>query len=87
MANSEDPDEMPHSAASHLGLQCLLWSVCQNTYGKYGILIFSLRDLFSFWFLFIVVCLFVCLLLIGIFLFFLFHFFKLLFCALYLWDR
>ena len=23
-ANSEDPDEMPHSAAFHLGQQCLL---------------------------------------------------------------
>ena len=23
MANSVDPDEMPHSAASHLGLHCL----------------------------------------------------------------
>ena len=35
-ANSVDPDEMPHSVASHLGLHCLLWSVCPNTYGKYG---------------------------------------------------
>ena len=36
MANSVDPDEMPHSAASHLGLYCLLKPVCPNTYGKYG---------------------------------------------------
>ena len=28
MANSVDPDEMPHSAASHLGLHCLLRPVC-----------------------------------------------------------
>ena len=38
MANSVDPDETPHSAASHLGLYCLLRPVCPNTYGKYGIL-------------------------------------------------
>ena len=37
MANSVDPDETPRSAASHLGLHCLLMSVCQNTYDKYGI--------------------------------------------------
>ena len=24
LANSEDPDEMPHKAAFHLGLHCLL---------------------------------------------------------------
>ena len=36
MANSADPDEMPHSVASHLGLYCLLRPVCPNTYGKYG---------------------------------------------------
>ena len=32
MANSVDPDQTPHSAASHLGLHCLLRPVCQNTY-------------------------------------------------------
>ena len=37
MANSVDLDEMPHSAASHLGLNCLLRPLCPNTYGKYGI--------------------------------------------------
>ena len=36
MANSVDPDETPHSAASHLGLYCLLRPVCPNTYSKYG---------------------------------------------------
>ena len=36
MANSVDPDETPCSAASHLGLYCLLRPVCPNTYGKYG---------------------------------------------------
>ena len=36
MANSVDPDETPHSAASHLGLQCLLKPVSPNTYGKYS---------------------------------------------------
>ena len=32
MANSVDPDEMPHSAVSHLGLHCLLRPDCLNTY-------------------------------------------------------
>ena len=36
MANSVDQDETPRSAASHLGLNCLLRPVCPNTYGKYG---------------------------------------------------
>ena len=36
MANSVDPDETPRSAASHLGLHCLLRPVCPNTYDKYG---------------------------------------------------
>ena len=36
MANSVDPDETPLSAASHLGLNCLLRPVCPKTYGKYG---------------------------------------------------
>ena len=36
VANSVDPDETPRSAASHLGLYCLLRPVCPNTYGKYG---------------------------------------------------
>ena len=36
VANSVDPDETPHSAASHLGLYCLLRHVCPNIYGKYG---------------------------------------------------
>ena len=30
-------DETPHSAASHLGVHCLLRHVCPNTYGEYGI--------------------------------------------------
>ena len=36
MANSVDPDETPRSAASHLGLHCLLRPVYPNTYGKSG---------------------------------------------------
>ena len=35
MANSVDPDETPHIAASHLGQHCLLRPVCPNTYGEY----------------------------------------------------
>ena len=31
-ANNVDPDETPHSAASHLGLHCLLRPVYPNTY-------------------------------------------------------
>ena len=34
VANSEDPDEMPHFSASHLGLHCLLRTVWPNTYSK-----------------------------------------------------
>ena len=34
-----DPDETPRSAASHLGLYCLLRPVCPITYGKYVIII------------------------------------------------
>ena len=41
MANSVDPDETPRSAASHLGLNCLLRPVCPNTYGKYGTLCYD----------------------------------------------
>ena len=41
MANSVDPDETPRSAASHLGLNCLLRPVCPNTYGKYGTMLWA----------------------------------------------
>ena len=34
MANSVDPDEMPHSGASHLGVHYLLRPVSLNTYGE-----------------------------------------------------
>ena len=30
MANSVDPDQMPHYVASDLGVQCLLRSFCPN---------------------------------------------------------
>ena len=36
LANSKDPDEMPHKAAFHLGLHCLLKTVFGNR--KYIIL-------------------------------------------------
>ena len=39
MANSVDPDEMPRSVASHLGLHCLLRHIYPNTYDKYGMFI------------------------------------------------
>ena len=42
VANSVDPDETPRSAASHLGLYCLLRPDCPNTYGK-----LLLQDLYS----------------------------------------
>ena len=48
VANIVDSDEMPHSAVSHLGLHCLLRSVCLDTYGKYGILIFNISRLSFF---------------------------------------
>ena len=31
MANSVDPDQMLHSAASYLDLHCLQWPICLNT--------------------------------------------------------
>ena len=34
--NSVDPDQMPYSAASDLGLHCLQRPNCPNTYGYYG---------------------------------------------------
>ena len=36
MANSVDPDQMPHSVASDLGLHCLLRPVCPITKDYYG---------------------------------------------------
>ena len=36
MANSLEPDEMPHSLESDLGLHCLLRPVRPNTFGKYS---------------------------------------------------
>ena len=36
MSDSLDPDQMPHSAASDLGLHCLLKPVCPNTWDYYG---------------------------------------------------
>ena len=41
VANSVDPDQTPHSAASDLGLHCLLGPVFPNMYCKYGKLIKS----------------------------------------------
>ena len=39
MANSVDPDQMPHNVASDLGLHCLLRPVCPNTKEYYGLYI------------------------------------------------
>ena len=36
VANSVDPDQMLHSTASDLGLQCLLRPICLNIMGIYG---------------------------------------------------
>ena len=36
MANCVEPDQMPRSAASTLGVQCLLRSVPPSTYSYYG---------------------------------------------------
>ena len=35
IANSVDPDQTPHSAASDLGLYCLQRPICPNTLGYY----------------------------------------------------
>ena len=45
MANNVDPDQMPHSVASDLGLHCLLRPVCPNIYGYHGN--FNLVQVFS----------------------------------------
>ena len=37
MANSVDPDQMPHSVASDLGLHCLLRLACLNTKTVYAV--------------------------------------------------
>ena len=39
MANSVDPDQRPCSAASDLGLHCLLMPVHPNTWGKYSLIV------------------------------------------------
>ena len=44
MANSVDPDQMLHSAASDLGLHCLLRYVCPNIDCCYGIMSPSLWE-------------------------------------------
>ena len=36
VANSEDPEEMPHSVASNMVLHCLFRPVHLNTHGKYN---------------------------------------------------
>ena len=36
VANSVDPDQMPHSAPPDLHLNCLLRPVCPNVLSKYG---------------------------------------------------
>ena len=38
VANSADPDQMPHSVASDLGLYCLLRFFCPNKEGKHGMM-------------------------------------------------
>ena len=40
MAKSVDPDQMPNSAASDLGLCCLQWPICPNTLGYYSMFMF-----------------------------------------------
>ena len=46
MANSIDPDQMPHSVASDLGLYSLQMPTCHNTSGYYGKPICLLVDTF-----------------------------------------
>ena len=41
MVNSVDPDQTPRSAASDLGLHCLLRLICPYTLSKYGNMIKS----------------------------------------------
>ena len=41
MADSVDPDQMPHSVASDLSPHCLQMPICPHTEGCYGILKFA----------------------------------------------
>ena len=45
MANSVDPDQMPHSVASDLGLHCLQRPIRPNTEGYYGIHTLGFHDI------------------------------------------
>ena len=40
LANNVDPDQMPHSMASDLGLHCFPRPFCLNTQGTYPLLLF-----------------------------------------------
>ena len=44
MANSIDPDQLPHSVVSDLGLHCLLRTVCLSSQGYYGSVFSSITD-------------------------------------------
>ena len=41
MANSVDPDQMPHSVASNLDLHCMQKPIYPNTSGYYGTIIYA----------------------------------------------
>ena len=45
MANSVDPDQMPQSAASDVGLHRLQRPICPNTEGYYGTLFYLITSL------------------------------------------
>ena len=49
VANIVDPDEMPHSVASHQGLQCLLKTIRPKLYGKFEIWAFVLGRVLELW--------------------------------------
>ena len=61
MANSVDPDQMPHSVASDLGLHCLLRPVLSQYLEllRYILFLFSSK-LFSFYGLLSILCVCVC---------------------------
>ena len=52
MANSLDPDEMLHSAASHLGLHCLLRPACPNIVNTVltTFVLVEKKNTYTFWF-------------------------------------
>ena len=56
MANSVDPDQMPHSAAFNLDLHCLQKLICPNTgllWGYYGVCMYIYMYIYIYIYIYI----------------------------------